>query len=116
MAEFYIELTGRTGQPSRVGPFAAMSEVRYHLDTNHPDGVKGDLRIVRVVEEEVPVDFDDTEHETVDYGSYSKDELVEMCRERDLPVSGSKSDLIERLEFADEADRGPDNNAPNDEE
>lgn len=40
------------------------------------------------------------------YDRLSKDELVAACRDRELPVSGSKPDLIARLRIADVATQG----------
>lgn len=44
------------------------------------------------------------ETETVDYGSLLKAELVEQADERGIDSSGTKADIIERLE-ADDADQ-----------
>jgi hypothetical protein len=42
----------------------------------------------------------------VSYEDKTRDELRDELKERDLPVSGSKEDLIARLEEADEEDGG----------
>jgi hypothetical protein len=42
--------------------------------------------------------------EDLGYADLSKDDLKELCEQRDLPVSGTKADLIARLEEDDEAD------------
>jgi len=39
--------------------------------------------------------------ESVNYSSWSKDRLKELCREKGLFVSGSKAVLIERIQEAD---------------
>ena len=41
---------------------------------------------------------EDTESEDADYSSMKVSELKELLKERDLPVSGKKSELIERLQ------------------
>lgn len=38
-----------------------------------------------------------------DYGDNTVDELRDLARERDLPVSGTKQELVDRLEAADTA-------------
>lgn len=50
---------------------------------------------------------DSSEEESVEegYESQTVEELKEECRSRDLPVSGTKAELVERLE-ADDADEG----------
>lgn len=45
---------------------------------------------------------------TVSYDQATRDELRDELRARDLPVSGNKDELIERLEEADEQDEGDD--------
>ena len=49
---------------------------------------------------EVADDVDDDEE--VDYHSMKKDELVALAEERDLDSSGTKAEIIERLEADDE--------------
>ena len=44
--------------------------------------------------DESPVEND----ETIDYSSMKVTELKELLKEKDLPVSGTKAELIERLE------------------
>jgi len=39
-----------------------------------------------------------TPTEVVDLSTWPKDELKDLCRARDLPVSGSKAELVARLE------------------
>jgi hypothetical protein len=51
----------------------------------------------------------------VSYEDKTRDELRDELKERDLPVSGSKEDLIARLEEADKEDEdGPDEDAGED--
>ena len=41
---------------------------------------------------------EETESEDIDYSSMKVAELKELLKERDLPISGKKSELIERLQ------------------
>ena len=41
---------------------------------------------------------EETESKDVDYSSMKVAELKELLKERDLPISGKKSELIERLQ------------------
>jgi hypothetical protein len=49
------------------------------------------------------------------YDDRKKSELQDELRERDLPISGSKQDLIDRLTEADEDDDGEENDENDDE-
>lgn len=46
--------------------------------------------------------------EEIDLTKLSKDELVKLAKERDLPTSGSKADLIDRIALAAEAEEESD--------
>ncbi|WP_052667828.1 gas vesicle protein GvpO [Nitriliruptor alkaliphilus] len=50
------------------------------------------------------------------YDDRTKAELQDELRDRDLPVSGSKQDLIDRLEEADEEADADESNEPSDDE
>lgn len=50
------------------------------------------------------VPADEAEAEESEYTDLNKDELKELCEERGLPVSGTKTELIARLEEDDESD------------
>ena len=49
-------------------------------------------------EEETEVDEEEKDAEEVDYSSMKVAELKELLKEKDLPVSGTKAELIERLQ------------------
>ncbi len=49
-------------------------------------------------EEETEVDEEEKETEKVDYSSMKVAELKELLKEKDLPVSGTKTELLERLQ------------------
>lgn len=48
------------------------------------------------------------EERSIDYSTYTVLKLKEVCRERSLPVSGKKADLIERLKEDDESKKDKD--------
>lgn len=108
---YYIEITGRTGQPSRVGPFADVDALNRHIEENHTDADgnfngKGEFRFLQVTEEEFdPTVADEGEEgeegEGDGYDDLTAAELQDLCRERGLAVSGNKSELIQRLRDAD---------------
>ena len=52
--------------------------------------------------------------ETATYGDWNLDELRDELRERQLPVSGNKPELVERLVASDAASAGPDPDADGD--
>ncbi len=70
------------------------SDVRVAMGLEDPR-VRG-LRVHRERQEAGVVPPDEVE--PVDYSELSKRELKDLAKERGLPVSGSKSDLIARLE------------------
>jgi hypothetical protein len=49
-------------------------------------------------------DDEDDESEDVSYDDLTNDELKELLRERDLPVSGKHDELVARLQESDESD------------
>jgi hypothetical protein len=51
--------------------------------------------------EEPEVSEEDVEEETSEYAGHTVDELKEFLAERELPVSGTKTELIARLEESD---------------
>ncbi|MED6297903.1 MAG: SAP domain-containing protein [Candidatus Thermoplasmatota archaeon] len=55
------------------------------------EAIPDDAVEIEKVEEEAP------KPEMPDFDSMTKKELVDLLKERDLPVSGKKSELIERL-------------------
>lgn len=53
------------------------------------------------VEDDVEEEDDDEDESESEYAGHTVDELKEFLTERDLPVSGTKAELIARLEEAD---------------
>lgn len=85
-----------TGRPAAKGDTRATGHVEMsELDTDQNPG-RDDVDAAQLYQ-----DDGDTANETSNYEDYTKDELKEALSERDLPVSGSKSDLIARLEESD---------------
>jgi small subunit ribosomal protein S3Ae len=50
------------------------------------------------IQEESPADEEEIEAEDIDYSKMKVAELKELLKEKDLPVSGTKAELIERLQ------------------
>ena len=63
------------------------------------EDAKNDTSAEKTVETPAKEDkAEETESEEVDYSSMKVAELKELLKEKDLPVSGTKAELIERLQ------------------
>ena len=64
------------------------------------ENVKNDKSTEKTNEtpEDEDIGAEETESEDIDYSSMKVAELKELLKERDLPISGKKSELIERLQ------------------
>lgn len=58
----------------------------------------------KATEDDLQLESDELEDSSEGYGEWSKDELVEELKVRELPHSGTKDELIARLDEADEAE------------
>jgi hypothetical protein len=75
------------------------------LTTAEKDWLRSWNRQSEIPGEEAPAsDGDDADSDDADYSDLTLDELKDKLRDRDLPVSGNKDELIARLEEDDELD------------
>ena len=68
-------------------------ELEKILTSNDEEEIE-ELPVEENKDDESPIESDDK----IDYSSMKVAELKELLKEKDLPVSGTKAELIERLE------------------
>jgi SAP domain len=71
------------------------------LDAGKPESVTVTQRDIPA--DEVPAAESTPDADPVDYEAFTKDDLVAECKERELPVTGNKPDLADRLRADDAA-------------
>lgn len=72
------------------------------LTSDEKEWLKSWNRHAEIPGEDAPAEDDGDVGDDSDYNDQSVEELKDELRRRDLPVSGSKDDLIARLEADDE--------------
>lgn len=82
-------------------PFAHNPHVYGGVDPDGPESVTVTQRDIPA--DEAPAAESTPTAEPVDYEAFSKDDLVAECKERELPVTGNKPDLADRLRADDAA-------------
>jgi hypothetical protein len=107
-------ITNRIKDALGQGDYAAVADIVRDVDTNNQKYAAAATSIPEPeVQEPEPVPEPESyglepeeaeAEEAGGYGEYTVEELKEFLRERDLPVSGSKEELVERLEEADKAE------------
>jgi len=89
------------------GPWMAVVEdadTEQDQEADEPQGTPGEPEDTS--DEVEDTEEDEADEEAGDYASWTGAEMKEECRQRNIPVSGSRAELIERLESDDSANAG----------
>jgi hypothetical protein len=99
------------GVPTEPGDGRATAHVPMEELNSHMNAGRDDIDAQRQQYGDDLDDGDDADDDGSEYDDMTIDQLKDALRERDLPVSGNKQELIDRLVEDDEADDEGDDEA-----